>query len=86
MLEHCAYCDDPRRGGSPRAERPRDSSHNGKSMPPNSPHVVPKDYTFHGTMRPASPNSDIEYQDGYNAGSGGTGSIILVGKVHTLRD
>ncbi len=63
---------------------------NGVSMPQNAPHVVPKDYTIHGSMTPTYNNNRVEYQDymtfRHNVGSGGTGSITWAGRVTTLSD
>jgi len=60
-------------------------------MADNSPHPeTPKDYTLHGNMRGATPNSKIQYQDymtfRHNVGPGGTGSIVFSGEVTTLED
>lgn len=63
---------------------------NGAAMPQNSPHLVPANYLFHGSMTYATRGSTIDYQDymtfRHNVGPGGTASITWAGRVHTLAD
>lgn len=58
---------------------------NGYPQPQNAPHVVPPDYTFHGTMQPVWATGKVSYQDymtfRHNLGSGGTGSLTFAGLV-----
>ncbi|BFU44701.1 hypothetical protein KRMM14A1004_29380 [Krasilnikovia sp. MM14-A1004] len=58
---------------------------NGAFAGQNAPHVVPKDYTIHGTMNPVYAGNDIDYQDyatfRHNVGTGGTGSVSWAGSV-----
>lgn len=60
---------------------------NGVRQSRNSPHNVPKNYNFHGTMSNISNNRTVQYQDymtfRHNVGSGGTGSITIAGEVAT---
>jgi len=58
---------------------------NGTRQPQNSPHTVPRDYLFHGTMSRVYTGQIVDYQDymtfRHNVGSGGTGSIFFYGSI-----
>jgi hypothetical protein len=58
---------------------------NGYVQAQNAPHVVPKDYQFHGTMQPVWARDKVTYQDfmtfRHNLGPGGTGTLTFYGAV-----
>jgi hypothetical protein len=58
---------------------------NSIEQPKGSPHLVPLDYTLHGTMSRVFVGDEIDYQDyitfRHNLGSGGTARVTFAGSI-----
>jgi hypothetical protein len=61
---------------------------NGAEQPKNSPHVVPLDYTLHGTMSRVYVGDILDYQDyitfRHNLGGGGTATVTFAGSIRPV--